>query len=350
MEKRKKRPGRIRGILLPILADILLIGVILCTFAMFHHVIPYIKAKLENEARLAAEATAPSETAPPAPSTPVETVVQETIEEVVDSRTPWQIQFEEHFSDEIVQTDHSYSSPQVSINIDTVVQENGSKTVVYHVADIYISSIENFKTHTVNGEYKYMATEDMLAMDAEVNALIAISGDFITYQSSGFLMRNGELYFSDYAYCDICVMYDDGRIVTYDKGTYVIEDILNDGALQVWNFGPALLDENGKAKQSFLMSTTVSYINPRSALGYYEPGHYCFVVVDGRQPGYSDGMTMPQLAQLFEDLGCTCAYNLDGGGSAVMSFNHEKYSSQSNGGNRKLGDILYICETEEAVE
>jgi exopolysaccharide biosynthesis protein len=37
--------------------------------------------------------------------------------------------------------------------------------------------------------------------------------------------------------------------------------------------------------------------NPRSAIGYYEPGHYCFIVVDGRQNGYSDGMTLDELAQ-----------------------------------------------------
>jgi len=39
------------------------------------------------------------------------------------------------------------------------------------------------------------------------------------------------------------------------------------------------------------------------------------------------------------------AYNLDGGGSAVMVFNHERYSKQSNGADRELGDILVIRES-----
>ena len=344
MDRKKNKQ---RGIWLPILADLLLVGVTLCTFAMFHHVIPRIRARQVQAERLAAAATAPSAAAPP---TTQATTVPETTAPEADERTPWQKRFAEHFTDETQRTDHSYSSPQVSIDIDTVVREADGHRVVYYVADIYIASIENFKTHTVNGGYQYMATEDMLTLDREVDALVAISGDFITYQSSGFLMRNGELFFSDYTFCDICVMYEDGRIATYDRDGYVIEDILNDGAIQVWNFGPALLDENGKAKESFQMSTTVSFINPRSALGYYEPGHYCFVVVDGRQEGHSDGMTMPELAKLFEELGCACAYNLDGGGSAVMSFQHGKFSRQSNGGNRELGDILYICESEESGE
>ena len=89
---------------------------------------------------------------------------------------------------------------------------------------------------------------------------------------------------------------------------------------------------------------TVNQPNPRSAIGYYEPGHYCFVVVDGRQDDYSHGLLLPGLSKIFEQLGCACAYNLDGGGSAVMTFNHERFSRQSNGAGRELGDILLITE------
>ena len=52
------------------------------------------------------------------------------------------------------------------------------------------------------------------------------------------------------------------------------------------------------------------------------------------------------LNEYFEELGCTKAYNLDGGGSDIMVFNQQRYSKQSNGGDRKLGDILYIREAD----
>lgn len=42
------------------------------------------------------------------------------------------------------------------------------------------------------------------------------------------------------------------------------------------------------------------------------------IVVDGRQPGYSEGMNLPELADLLRSLGATDALNLDGGGSAVL--------------------------------
>ena len=44
-----------------------------------------------------------------------------------------------------------------------------------------------------------------------------------------------------------------------------------------------------------------------------------FVVVDGRQPQLSVGMTLEELADLMVSLGCTTAMNTDGGGSSVMA-------------------------------
>ena len=53
--------------------------------------------------------------------------------------------------------------------------------------------------------------------------------------------------------------------------------------------------------------------------------------------------------RFFADLGCKAAYNLDGGASAVMTFNDEIYSRPSNGG-RALGDALLIKELDGTGE
>ena len=59
--------------------------------------------------------------------------------------------------------------------------------------------------------------------------------------------------------------------------------------------------------------------HPRTAVGWDpEEERFWLVVVDGRQGGYSTGMTLPELATLFEKLGVPEALNLDGGGSSVM--------------------------------
>ena len=336
---------------LVIFLDLLLVGVILLTFAFFHHVLPAIISEQERLEALEVAATATT-TATEAATIPTE---PETVPTTLpDTRTEWQKKFEEHFTDEVVITDNSYTSPEVSVKIDTVVVGEGAGKITYYVADIYVASMDNFTAYTANGEMRYFGTQPAEEMVAASNAILAISGDFLTYQKSGFLLRNGEVYTSDHNRASICVLYPDGTMETLVGGTYQIDEVMAKEPLQVWSFGPVLLDGEGKVREKFEVSQTVSYTNPRSAIGYYEPGHYCFVVVDGRQEGHSAGMKIPQLAQIFEDLGCTAAYNLDGGGTAIMLFNQKTFSRQSNGGNRELGDILVITETgyraEEAAE
>lgn len=348
-KKNTQRPGMPLPAVIAI--DILMVGVILVVFAFFHHVLPAMISEHERQQAML-NATEPPVTHTPGiavTETPGTLPPQESAPEATaapDNRTEWQIKFAEHFSDEIIQSENSYKSPNVSITIETVQIDDERGKITYHVADIYIAGMENFTTYTADGEMRYFGVQDVLEMDVAANALLSMSGDFLTYQKSGFLMRNGEVYVDDNNLDSICVLFQDGTIETYDAKTYVIDEIKARGAVQVWSFGPVLLDENGKAKTTFKdVPSAVSYTNPRSAIGYYEPGHYCFVVVDGRQKGYSDGMTIPELAAVFEELGCTAAYNLDGGGSAVMVFNDERFSRQSNGADRGLGDILVIRES-----
>lgn len=63
-------------------------------------------------------------------------------------------------------------------------------------------------------------------------------------------------------------------------------------------------------------------VDPRSAIGFDRDGRYVWwVVVDGRQPGFSEGMTLPETAALMAELGCVNALNLDGGGSSILLLN-----------------------------
>jgi hypothetical protein len=58
---------------------------------------------------------------------------------------------------------------------------------------------------------------------------------------------------------------------------------------------------------------------PRTAVGLTADGRtMVWAVVDGRQPSYSDGATMAELAEVLKRHGVTDALNLDGGGSAVL--------------------------------
>lgn len=59
--------------------------------------------------------------------------------------------------------------------------------------------------------------------------------------------------------------------------------------------------------------------HPRSAIGRTADDQVLLVTVDGRQPGYSAGMTMQELADLLRQLGAVDAVALDGGGSTQLA-------------------------------
>jgi hypothetical protein len=61
--------------------------------------------------------------------------------------------------------------------------------------------------------------------------------------------------------------------------------------------------------------------HPRTAIGVDRTGSVMWlVVVDGRQPHFSEGMTLEELGGVMRHLGCWDATNLDGGGSSIMGL------------------------------
>jgi len=81
--------------------------------------------------------------------------------------------------------------------------------------------------------------------------------------------------------------------------------------------------------------------HPRTALGIRN-GALVMAVVDGRQPGYSDGMTLYELAKYLVELGCSDAMNLDGGGSTTMVVRDRVVNSPSGGAQRNIVNALAV--------
>ncbi|GAB2933782.1 phosphodiester glycosidase family protein [Nonomuraea fastidiosa] len=80
--------------------------------------------------------------------------------------------------------------------------------------------------------------------------------------------------------------------------------------------GRQLLVENGQPLQ---LSAENNTPEPRTAVGFNADGTKMWVVaVDGRQPEYSRGIGLNELAQMMVDLGAHTALNLDGGGSTTF--------------------------------
>jgi exopolysaccharide biosynthesis protein len=109
--------------------------------------------------------------------------------------------------------------------------------------------------------------------------------------------------------------------------------------------GGPLLVRDGKPVYRANEAFTVSQLaprHPRTAIGQLADGRLVFVVVDGRQPGYSVGMTTFDMALTMTRLGAVRAMQLDGGGSSTIAFDGTVLNSPSDGRERPVPTALML--------
>ena len=329
-----------------VLIDLLVIGLGLNLFALVHIVFPQQAASapqvisaLPTAAVTAAE---PLSTAAYPEEVPTEALPETTVEptpEPIVYDGMFDEKFHDKFTDgEVIADESSYRSRNINVTY-TEVSEPG---LIYHVADIYVRDLKFLRTAFGRGAYA-KGSEHLVDMSSRCQAVAAISGDHYNARLEGIVVRNGVLY-RETRFDDVCLLLDDGSMVTMTNKELDLEAVKSMGVYQAWAFGPMLLDENGQVMSEFNSSVTRN--NPRSAIGYVEPGHYVFIQVDGRIPG-SNGITMQGLSQLFYDRGCVRAFNLDGGASSGFTWQGALVSYPYG---RPVSDCIYVTDSEEAAE
>lgn len=246
---------------------------------------------------------------------------------------------------EPVITETSYKSNDISITITTLERY---ETQVY-VADIVLKDLSYLQTAVANGTFGRNIKDTTSAMAKENNAILAINGDYYGFHDRGYVMRNGYLYREtkhrsrDY---DDLAIYEDGHFEIFYESQYKAKEIADAGAVQIFSFGPGLVKNSKVIVGENSEVTYALQSNPRTAIGEIAPLHYVMVVSDGRTEE-SAGLTLYELAQIMEELGCKTAYNLDGGGSSTMWFMGRVVNCPTDGsksGERRISDIIYIGE------
>jgi Phosphodiester glycosidase len=89
----------------------------------------------------------------------------------------------------------------------------------------------------------------------------------------------------------------------------------------------------GKAKDN---------LEPRTAMGYTADSKLIILVVQGRYKGIAEGLSLPQMAKLFKDLGCVEALNLDGGGSSCLLVNGKETITPSSKGEQRPVPAVFL--------
>ncbi len=116
----------------------------------------------------------------------------------------------------------------------------------------------------------------------------------------------------------------------------VVSDAIGGGPLLVRDGVPVY-----RSNEAFTIAQLAPR-GPRTAVGQRGDGGILFVTTDGRQPGFSVGMTNFELAQALVRLGAVRGMALDGGGSSTLAFEGTVLNSPSDGKERAVSTALML--------
>ena len=162
-------------------------------------------------------------------------------------------------------------------------------------------------------------------------------------QAAGLIIRDLPLLASNFRSEQSLSDYlaDGDTVAIADIDTRKLTRILRDGAISV------------EVEKERLSRTFADERHPRTAIGYSQNGQVLYLVaIDGRQPGYSVGMSLQDLAELLRarladfSLAKENVYqglNLDGGGSTTMVIGEQVVNSPSDPtGERPVANALLV--------
>jgi exopolysaccharide biosynthesis protein len=318
-------------------------GVILTAFTVYATLDTFVITRVyETPVQPVTDTTAASNTKPD-DSTSEETTEKAgtTEEQTTNKQTEAETTTAAPVTEPVI-TDDSYDDGNIKIEIK---EYRYFDTTVY-VADVVLSSADYLKTALAKNSYGKNVTAKTSEIAKSAGAILAINGDYYGARESGYVIRNGVLYRNkSRSNTDILVIYDNGDMAVMSSGDITAEQLLADGASDVFSFGPGLLD-NGQIIVSEGYEVGVAMAsNPRTAIGMIDELHYVFIVSDGRT-NESRGLSLYELACFMQDLGVTVGYNLDGGGSSTMVFNGEVINNPTTNGRRiterSVSDVVCI--------
>ena len=194
-------------------------------------------------------------------------------------------------------------------------------------------------------------------MARDVNAVIALNGDFYAFRKIGVTVYQRRLYRNAGESLDTCFVTAAGDLVFAHRG-----ELRSDADTQRFmdehdvvfslSFGPILV-ENGELKgpESYgdYPIGEINNIYSRSGIGQLGERHYLIATL-GEQGPYNTRAQLYTFAGYLAAKGCESAYALDGGQTAVMIFNGGTFNRVDWDSERTMSDIVYFATAKDAGE
>lgn len=206
----------------------------------------------------------------------------------------------------------------------------------------------SYNIHTINGRGK-----DTFTYRHPLGSAIGISKKRfadVAWLYTDSAKKYAQALISPLIWKDSLVKVSFDSIYYYNK--YIVGHVGEKSGLQKWKMqtavggGPVLL-QNGEIKitnneELKFPGKAINDKHPRTAMGYTRDNKLIILVVEGRNTGKAEGATLTQLAQVFKDLGCLEALNLDGGGSSCMLVNGKETIRVSDSSGQRPVPAVFI--------
>ena len=243
---------------------------------------------------------------------------------------------------------------------DTIIVEMEQKRIYdsdVFIAYVKIATPSQLRTAIAGNKLSSTRTNQTSVLTAAYNGIVGINGDYYSDKDrqGGHIVRMGQTMrerVSDNF--DLLFIDELGDLHVFHRGkadqqAQVDAFKQEHEVVNAFCFGPGLVIDGEKPDDiSQYKWFDATGENPRAAIGQLDMLTYVLVAVNGRDKT-TVGVTLDQLADIMLDLGCTQAYNLDGGNSATLAFNGEVYNTKDYK-ERDVSDIIYFASATDAAE
>ena len=233
-----------------------------------------------------------------------------------------------------------YGSPSMKITLENIKREEPNLNM--WEVNIKLKEASQIKSAFAGDKFTLDKKEKTSQISKRHNAVLAINGSAYGFNEKGFVIRDKILYRDTSLDVGPLIIKDNGDFAIFGHGEKTGQEMLDMGAMHVYDFGPDLIREG----------EIVDYGNtwykdgkdPRTVIGQKGPLEYVILVIDGRSKE-SEGMSLYDAAIELKARGCYVGYNLDGGGSTTLYFQGKVLNKPSDlMGERKISDILYFVD------